>query len=68
MIYPKRKNQKIKNTKKEKKILKKRHKIDNVFASIKKYDRIMLRKEHKIINYMSFVYIAMMDCLKNKIK
>ena len=61
MIYPKRKNQKKRNTKKEKKVLSKRHKIENFFASLKKYNRIVLRRDHKIDNYMSFTYMGMMD-------
>ena len=63
LIHPKRKNQKTKNTKKEKKILSKRHKIENFFAALKKYNRIMTRNEHKIVHYMSFVYIALLDYL-----
>jgi len=63
MIYPKRKNQKKKNTKKEKNILSKRHKIENFFASLKKYNRIVLRRDHKINNYMSFTYMGVMDHL-----
>ena len=61
MIYPKRKNQKKKNTKKERKVLSKRHKIENFFANLKKYNRIVLRRDHKIDNYMSFTYMGMMD-------
>ena len=69
MIYPKRKNQKRKNPKKEKKILSKRHKIENFFAQLKKYNRIILRNERKIVHYMSFVYIGLLDFLaKNLIK
>ena len=63
IIYPKRKNQKKKNTKKEKKVLSKRHKVENFFASLKKYNRIVLRRDHKIDNYMSFTYMGMMDCM-----
>ena len=63
IIYPKRKNQKKKNTIIEKRVLKKRHKIENVFASIKKYSRINVRKDRKIIHYMSFTYIGLFDYL-----
>jgi len=61
MIHPKKKNQKRKNTKREKKLLSKRHKIENFFALLKKYNRIMLRYERKIVHYMSFVYIGLLD-------
>ena len=63
MIHPKKKNQKTKNTNKEKKILSKRHKIENFFALLKKYNRVVLRSERKIVNYMSFVYIGLLDLL-----
>lgn len=66
MVYPKRKNQKKKNTKKEKKLLKNRYKIENAFADIKKYDRINVRKEHKIVNFMSFVYLGILKNLQKK--
>jgi len=63
IICPKRKNQKTKNTNSEKKLLKKRYKIENLFASIKKYDRINVRKDRYISHYMSFVYIGLFDYL-----
>ena len=50
------KNYKLDET--EKKKLKERYKIENVFCSLKKYERIILRKDRKIKNYMSFVYIT----------
>jgi len=52
IICPKRKNQKKEN-----------NKIENVFASIKKYDRINVRKDRYITNYMSFLYIGLFDYL-----
>ena len=67
MIYPKRKNQKKKNTKKERNILSKRHKIENFFSSLKKYNRIVLRRDHKINNYMSFTYMGAMDYLSSSL-
>ena len=63
IITPKRKNQKKKNTKKEHKLLAKRHKIENFFVTIKRKDRVMLRKERKIGSYMSFVYITLIEYL-----
>ena len=63
-----RKNQKKENNKIEKQVLKKRHKIENVFASIKKYDRINVRKYRYVTNYMSFLYIGLFDYLYKIIK
>ena len=57
IICPKRKNQKKEN-----------NKIENVFASIKKYDRINVRKDRYITNYMSFLYIGLFDYLYKIIK
>lgn len=67
IIHPKRKNQKTKNTKSEKKILSKRHKIENFFAMLKKYNRLILRHERKIVHYMSFVYIGLLDYLMSNL-
>ena len=50
MTTPKRKNQKIKNTLKEKELLKDRHNIENVFANIKK--KIIIQWFAKIKNYI----------------
>ena len=61
MTTPKRKNQKIKNTPKEKELLKDRHNIENVFAYIKKNNRTMVRKDKKLHNYLSFIYMTMIE-------
>ena len=60
-ITPKRKNQHIKNTHKEKKLLKNRHIIENLFATIKSNNRLMLRKDKKLNNYLSFLYMNMLE-------
>ena len=38
--------------------LKQRYKIENGFCLLKKYERIVLRKDKKINTYMSFLYIV----------
>ena len=68
MTCPKRKNQKTKNTKIEKKLLKNRHKIENFFASIKNYNRISIRRDKHILNYMSFVYMGLLKYISNRLK
>ncbi len=60
IITPKRKNQKTKNTKKELQILTKRYKIENVFCGMKKFDRVNVRKDKKISNFLSFVFMAIL--------
>jgi hypothetical protein len=65
IITPKRKNQKIQNTYYEKELLKDRHKIENFFASLKTFNRISLRKDKNITNYMSFVYIGLLKYVFN---
>jgi hypothetical protein len=58
IITPKRKNQKSKNTKKEKKLLSERFKIEHLNCKIKKYNRIYVRKDKKFNNYISFTCMA----------
>ena len=48
---------------KQLKILKKRHKIENAFATLKNKDRVHVRKDKKIKNYLSFVYITLLESL-----
>ena len=61
MITPTRKNQKKQNTDDEKNKLKKRYKVENTIATIKRYNRIHIRRDKLMINYMGFVYLA---CIK----
>ena len=62
IITPKRKNQKNKIiTKKEKSLLKERHKIENVFALINNNNRVMVRRDKNLNNYFSFIYISMLE-------
>lgn len=75
IIVPKRKNQKTKNTKYEKKVLAKRYVVENANenananANFKKPERLMLRKDKKIKNYMGFVYLSLLEsfCTQNKL-
>jgi len=54
-IAPNRKNMKKRSSKYNKSKLKKRYLIENVFASLKKFNRTMYRKERNIKNFMSFL-------------
>jgi len=67
MTCPKRKNQKKKNTNSEKILLKDRYKIENFFASLKNYNRIVLRRDKNILNYMSFVYMGLLKYISLKL-
>ena len=64
IITPDKKNTINKNKKFKNKKLKLRVKIENVNCFIKKYERIIIRKDRKIKYFMSFVYLA---CLINNI-
>ena len=64
IITPNKKNAINKNSKFKNKKLKLRVKIENVNCFIKKYERIILRKDRKLKYFMSFVYIG---CLINNI-
>lgn len=59
-IYPSRKNAKIKTTNDDKIHLKNRYVIENVFADIKKYNRICMRKDRLKCTYIGFVYLSLM--------
>jgi len=59
LITIKRRNQHIQNTVGEKLILKKRYKIENLFAKIKVFNRVHIRRDKLIASYMGFVYLAL---------
>ena len=63
LICPKKKNQKTKNTDKESLLLRKRHKIENLFATLKNTNRINVRKDKKINTFMSFIYLGFLEYL-----
>ena len=60
IITRKKKNQIKKNTSTQKKYLKKRYTVENAIASIKKYSRIMVRRDKLLKNYSSFLYLGLM--------
>ena len=64
IITPDKKNAKNKNKKFKNKKLKLRIKVENVNCFIKKYERIIMRKDRKIKYFMSWIYIS---CLVNNI-
>ena len=44
--------------KKEDEILRKRYKVENMFANIKVFNRVHVRRDKSISSYMGFVHIA----------
>jgi hypothetical protein len=66
-LHLKEKNQLTPNTKIELKILKKRSSIERSLSFIKKYNRVVVRKDKKIENYMGFVFLAMLDTFYKKV-
>ena len=58
MITPDKKNAINKNSKFENKKLKNRIKIEHCNLNIKRYERVMLRKETSLYTFMSWIYIA----------
>ncbi len=64
MITYKKKNQKA-NIETVIETLKKRIYVENAIGLIKKNERIMTRKDHKIISYMGFVHLG---CIINNLK
>lgn len=65
VVFPNRKNQKIKTSDENKKLLKNRYKIENIFAKLKQYQRIYSRSDKSSISYMGFVYLAAIINFKN---
>lgn len=58
IITPLRSNQ-INTTSEEDKIkLHRRHRVENMFAKIKAYNRVHVRRDKLLANYMGFVYLA----------
>jgi hypothetical protein len=59
IITPRKKNQKNMRISKYMKLkLKVRNKVENCIQQIKSFNRIFLRKDNKLINYMNFVYFG----------
>lgn len=64
IVYPHKQNQKIKTSEEHKILLKDRYVIENVFAKLKVYSRITIRKDKKESTYMGFLYLASMLIFK----
>ena len=58
LLYPFKKNSKKVNSAKEKKILKKRHLVENAFSHLKKFKRIDSRYEVKLKYFVGFVELG----------
>ena len=63
LIYVTRSNQHIKNTPDDKLKLKNRYKIENLFAKIKRFNRVHVRRDKLIVSYLGFVYLAFMKTI-----
>ena len=55
--------QHIKNTPDEKLKLKNRYKIENLFARIKQFNRIQVRRDKKIVSFMGFIHLAVIKII-----
>jgi len=58
LLYPHRKNQKNRTPKRTKMYLKDRYVIENVFSTLKNFDRICLRKDKLVSTFKGFMYLA----------
>jgi len=56
--YPHRKNQKVKTPTETKKLLKNRYVIENVFAKLKRFDRICMRNDKLVSTFKGFIFLA----------
>lgn len=68
LIYQKRKNQSNNNTIADKKKLKKRHCVENTFATLKKYRKVDNVYDRKLENYKGTVYLAVILMIFIKFK
>ena len=68
LIYPLKKNQtNVEFTDTEKNKLKERTIVENFFAWMKSYRRLLMRYEKNVINYASFCYLGATNILCNKV-
>ena len=58
IIHPHKKNQKIRTPKSSKILLEDRYVIENVFATLKRFDRICLRKDKLDSTFKGFLFLA----------
>ena len=66
LIFPAKKNQKVKNTEEEKSLLKDRNIVENVFSWIQMRRRIKLRYDFYQYSYAEFYCLALSDLIINK--
>jgi poly-beta-hydroxyalkanoate depolymerase len=58
VIHPNRKNQKENTTNNHKKLLKDRYVIENVFANLKRFNRICIRRDRLAVTFKGFLFLA----------
>jgi len=58
LVYPHKKNQKIKTPEEDKIILKNRYIVENAFADVKNFKRICVRQDKLKSTYMGFVFLG----------
>lgn len=66
-ITPYKKNQKLKNTKSELDLIKKRYLVENVFSWIQNYRRLRVRYEKNYLTYIEFYYFGLSEVIARKI-
>ena len=49
----------------KKNLLKTRHIVENSYCTIKKNERVLVRKDHKINNYINFIFLGLIKELCN---
>ena len=64
LITPYRRNQTKKNTPEEIKKLRQRGAVERMFARLKNYNRVHVRRDRNLVNYMGFVYLAALKISK----
>jgi hypothetical protein len=63
LVTPYRQNQNKQNTEEEKKILKKRFRVENAICKLKRFNRIHIRRDKYMVNFMGFIYLGFLATL-----
>lgn len=64
LVYPNKRNQKIKTSQKYKCLLKERYIVEYVFSKIKNFIRLCMRRDKLDCTYTGFLYLALIMMFK----
>lgn len=68
LVHPYRKNQKLKLTSSNIKLLKKRHIVENTFSWLQNFKKLKMRYDIDSSNFIQFYYLGLIEMVINKLK